>query len=111
MKMWGLRRIESIMSSNAILFQSARFMNTYKLDSDKPFNPEKVQKVLEEILLEALEGPYDEVKCPLKAKQASAAIRAKIKEMEFDRYLSQIEVVEYYFFPACAITRYTVIIK
>lgn len=60
-------------------------MNTYKLDSDKPFNPEKVQKILEEILLEALEGPYDEIKCPLRAKQASAAIRAKVKELEFDR--------------------------
>ncbi|XP_044747208.1 dynein light chain Tctex-type protein 2B [Coccinella septempunctata] len=66
--------------------KSARYMNTYKLDSEKPFNPEKVKKILEEILLEALEGPYDEVKCPLKAKQASAAIRAKVKELEFDRY-------------------------
>ncbi|KAK9892135.1 hypothetical protein WA026_018333 [Henosepilachna vigintioctopunctata] len=63
-----------------------RYMNTYKLDSDKPFNQEKVQKILEEILLEALEGPYDEAKCPIKAKQASLAIRARVKEFEFDRY-------------------------
>ncbi|KAL3288224.1 hypothetical protein HHI36_002673 [Cryptolaemus montrouzieri] len=66
--------------------KAARFLNTYKLDSDKPFNSEKVQKIMEEILLEALEGPYDEAKCPLKAKQASGAIRAKVKELEFDRY-------------------------
>lgn len=62
-------------------------MNTYKLNSDNPFNVEKVEKILEGVLLEALENlTYDPEKCPKLAKWASGVIRAKVKEEEFDRY-------------------------
>ncbi|KAJ8962558.1 hypothetical protein NQ318_000951 [Aromia moschata] len=47
----------------------ARYLNTYKLDSDNPFNPEKVNKILEAVMMEALENlEYDTDKCPKQAK-------------------------------------------
>ncbi|KAJ8973117.1 hypothetical protein NQ317_011045 [Molorchus minor] len=78
------------MSSNSLIAQPvevARLMNTYKLDPDKPFNPEKVTNILESVMVEALENlTYDTDKVPKQAKWASSAIRAKVKEMEFDRF-------------------------
>lgn len=69
-----------------ILSQAVRYMNTYKLESDNPFNPEKVDKILETVMIEALENlTYDMEKCPKQAKWASMAIRAKVKALEFDR--------------------------
>ncbi|XP_023311658.1 tctex1 domain-containing protein 1-B [Anoplophora glabripennis] len=67
--------------------KAVRYMNTYKLESDNPFNPEKVDKILESVMIEALENlTYDMEKCPKQAKWASMAIRAKVKALEFDRY-------------------------
>lgn len=67
-------------------FQTARYMNSYKLDSDKPFNVEKAEKILEYVLIEALEGlTYDPDQCAKKAKWATSTVRTKLKEMEFDR--------------------------
>lgn len=64
-------------------------MNSYKLDSDNPFNPEKVQKILESVMVEAFENlTYDPDKCPKQAKWASSAIRAKVKELQFDRFIT-----------------------
>lgn len=61
-------------------------MNSYKLDSDSPFNVEKVEKILQTVLTETLEDlTYDPEKCPKQAKKASAIIRSKVKELEFDR--------------------------
>lgn len=61
-------------------------MNTYKLYSDNPFNPERVEKILKEVMIEALENlSYDSDKCPKQAKWASSAIRARVKEQDFDR--------------------------
>lgn len=61
-------------------------MNSYKLDSDKPFHVEKVEKILQEVLNEALENlQYDPDKCPKQAKWATSAIRARVKEQDFDR--------------------------
>jgi hypothetical protein len=61
-------------------------MNTYKLDADNPFNSDKVHKILEGVMIEALENlTYDPDKCPKQAKWASSAIRAKVKELQFDR--------------------------
>lgn len=61
-------------------------MNTYKLSSDNPFNPERVEKILKEVMIEALEDlTYDSDKCPKQAKWASSAIRSRVKEQEFDR--------------------------
>lgn len=46
------------------IFQTARYMNTYKLDSDNPLNPEKVVKILKSTLMEAMENyTYDKDKC------------------------------------------------
>ncbi|XP_044265499.1 hepatoma-derived growth factor-related protein 2-like [Tribolium madens] len=67
--------------------KGARYMNTYKLESDNPFKPEKVTKILEAVMTEALENlTYDPEKCPKQAKWASSAIRAKVKELQFERY-------------------------
>lgn len=61
-------------------------MNSYKLDSDNPFQVERVEKILKDVLTEALEDlTYDTDKCPKQAKWASSAIRSKVKEQEFDR--------------------------
>lgn len=62
-------------------------MNSYKLDSDNPFDAEKVEKILQAVMIETLEDlTYDPDKCPKQAKKASSIIRAKVKELEFDRY-------------------------
>ncbi|CAH1968032.1 unnamed protein product [Acanthoscelides obtectus] len=66
--------------------KTARYMNTYKLESDNPFNHEKVDKILVNVMTEAIEGlKYDADKCSKQARWASSAIRAKVKELEFDR--------------------------
>lgn len=65
-------------------------MNTYKLESDNPFNPEKVDQILKSVLTEAMENLiYDPEKCPKQAKWASLAIRSKVKELEFDRFVNR----------------------
>lgn len=70
------------------LFQTAKFMNTYKLESENPFNVDKVEKILKEVLIEALDNlTYDPDKVPKQAKWASSVIRAKVKEQEYDRYV------------------------
>ncbi|KAJ8924403.1 hypothetical protein NQ315_007199 [Exocentrus adspersus] len=79
------------MSSNSLIapspVEAARFMNTYKLESDNPFNVEKVDRILEAVMMEALENlTYDPDKCPTQAKWASLTIKAKVKALEFDRY-------------------------
>lgn len=63
-------------------------MNSYKLDSENPFNPEKVEKIMEGVLQEAMENlQYDKETCPKQAKWASSTIRKKVKELEFDRFV------------------------
>ncbi|XP_056637322.1 dynein light chain Tctex-type 5 [Diorhabda sublineata] len=78
------------MSSNSLLTQThdiIRYANTYKLEPDNPFDPEKVEKVLKEILQEAMENlVYDPDQCVKQAKWASYTIRKKVKELNFDRY-------------------------
>ncbi|XP_057668322.1 dynein light chain Tctex-type 5-B-like [Diorhabda carinulata] len=65
----------------------ARFMNTYKLDSDNPFNNEKVDKILKSVMEETFnELKYDPEKCGKEAKWASNTIKAKVKQLEFERY-------------------------
>lgn len=61
-------------------------MNSYKLNSDNPFNVEKVEKILQAVMIETMEDlTYDPDRCPKQAKKASAIIRSKVKELEFDR--------------------------
>lgn len=83
---------------NKNLFQALRYLNTYKLDSDKPFNVEKVEKILKDVMIEALENlTYDPEKCPKQAKWATTAIKAKVKEQEFDRYVNIQKYIQCYF--------------
>lgn len=57
------------------------------MEADKPFNPEKVDKILEEVMQEVMENlQYDAEKCASTAKFASTQIRSKVKQLEFDRY-------------------------
>ncbi|XP_018334380.1 tctex1 domain-containing protein 2-like, partial [Agrilus planipennis] len=64
-----------------------RYMNTYKLWSDNPFNAEVVHKILVEIVDETIvKLIYEPDKVPKLAKWASGAIRTKVKELNFDRY-------------------------
>ncbi|KAF7265581.1 hypothetical protein GWI33_021033 [Rhynchophorus ferrugineus] len=78
------------MSTNSLFGydnESARYQNTYKLESDKPFNAEKVDKILKEVMEEALENlHYDSEKCPSQAKWAVGQIRHRVKQLDFDRY-------------------------
>lgn len=77
----------TIIFMQIIILQAPKFQNSYKLDSDRPFNHEKVEQILQEVLEEALQDlTYDPDKCSKQAKWASSAIRAKVKEQEFDRY-------------------------
>ncbi|XP_066245202.1 dynein light chain Tctex-type 5-like [Euwallacea similis] len=67
--------------------EGPRYQNTYKLDSDNPFNTEKVGKILQEVMNEIIENlQYDPEKCAAAAKHASVQIRGKVKQLEFDRY-------------------------
>ncbi|KAH0999051.1 dynein light chain Tctex-type 4-like isoform X1 [Dendroctonus ponderosae] len=67
--------------------KAAKYQNTYKMESEKPFNPEKVDKILEEVMQEVMENlQYDPEKCAATAKYASTQIRSKVKQLEFDRY-------------------------
>lgn len=67
-------------------FKVLRYMNSYKLESDKPFKPEFVEKLMQPILEEALDHvTYDPVELMKKAKSISSIIRTKVKEQEYDR--------------------------
>lgn len=73
-------------SGLTFFFQAVRYANSYKMESDNPFNPEKVDKILETVMKEALENlNYDKEKCLKQVKWASMLIRSKVKELEFDR--------------------------
>lgn len=62
-------------------------MNTYKLHSEKPFNPDKVKSIIVKTIEENISDDmtYDQDICPDKAKYISATIRQKVKDQEFDR--------------------------
>lgn len=84
--------VHQTVSSNDVL-QGPRYQNTYKLDSSNPFNAEKVDKILQEVMHEIIDNlHYDPEKCSSTAKYASMQIRSKVKQLEFDRYVSSIGV-------------------
>lgn len=77
---------QTVSSSNVL--QGPRYQNTYKLDSSNPFNAEKVDKILQEVMHEIIENlHYDPEKCSSTAKYASMLIRSKVKQLDFDRYV------------------------
>ncbi|CAG9820363.1 unnamed protein product [Phaedon cochleariae] len=64
-----------------------KYSNTYKLESDNPFNPEKVDNILKMVLMEAMENLiYDSDKCSKQAKWAASTIISKVLEFHFERY-------------------------
>ncbi|CAG9830206.1 unnamed protein product [Diabrotica balteata] len=77
------------MSSNSLLTQASeppKYANTYRLEPNNHFNSEKVENILKEIMLEALENlSYDPEQCAKQAKWASLMIKSKVKELQFDR--------------------------
>ncbi|XP_050500344.1 dynein light chain Tctex-type 5-A [Diabrotica virgifera virgifera] len=78
------------MSSNSLLTPASeppKYANTYRLEPINHFNSEKVDNILKEIMLEALENlNYDPEQCAKQAKWASLMIKSKVKELNFDRY-------------------------
>ncbi|KAL1513019.1 hypothetical protein ABEB36_002504 [Hypothenemus hampei] len=67
--------------------KAAKYQNTYKLESNNPFNSEKVDKILKEVMEEVMENlQYDPDKCVSVARFASSQIRNKVKQLEFHRY-------------------------
>ncbi|CAG9854409.1 unnamed protein product [Phyllotreta striolata] len=83
----------------------ARFQNTYKMEPDKPYNPEKVLSIIKTVLEEAFEAytafrtdeegeltdmkyylPYNPDLCVKQAKWVSETVRNKVKELQFSRY-------------------------
>lgn len=72
---------------NRIVLQVVKYMNTYKLYSDHPFNVDKVQSILIQVLTELITDDmiYDPEVCRTKALETSNTIRSRIKEQEYDR--------------------------
>lgn len=61
-------------------------MPTYRLDSQKPFNVEQVQKLLQEYVPGELENHvYSAVESVALAKRMSSELREKIKEELYER--------------------------
>lgn len=68
------------------LFQVARYMNTYRLDSRRPFNVESVQKVLQEVLTRDLaEVHYEPTNVTRLGVSIAGEIRTRVKQLNFDR--------------------------
>ncbi|KAF5305102.1 hypothetical protein FQA39_LY09364 [Lamprigera yunnana] len=64
-----------------------KYMNTYKLQSDKPFHVAKVEQILNDVLTEALENlTYNSEKCSHLTKWATAVIKDRVKSEKYDRY-------------------------
>ncbi|KAK4884121.1 hypothetical protein RN001_000392 [Aquatica leii] len=86
-----------------------RYMNSYKIDSDNPFCIEKVEKILRDVLDEAINNlTYDVIKCVNQAKWASNAIRMRVKEEEYDRYrlIVLVTIGEKRYHDMCCIVRF-----
>ncbi|XP_050305915.1 uncharacterized protein LOC126743034 [Anthonomus grandis grandis] len=65
----------------------AKYQNSYRLESQNPFNAEKVDKILKEVMNELIENlQYDPEKCAQTAKVASGLIRTRVKGLDFERY-------------------------
>lgn len=61
-------------------------MNTYRLESKKPFNVESVQSVLQEIITRDLaEAHYEPNNMTKTCVALAGEIRSKVKQLNFDR--------------------------
>ncbi|RZF48413.1 hypothetical protein LSTR_LSTR007580 [Laodelphax striatellus] len=67
--------------------QGIKYCNSYRLHSKNPFHPEKVQKLLQEVMDERLTDlVYEQTACTKLCVELAADIRAKVKALLFDRY-------------------------
>ncbi|XP_030753423.1 fibrous sheath CABYR-binding protein isoform X2 [Sitophilus oryzae] len=97
----GLGSVLDIKSNVADAYdkKSTRYQNTYRLESENPFNPQKVDKILKDVMEEALNNlQYDPDKCPSQAKWAVTQIRTKVKQLDFDRFLWDAEKDRYAYY-------------
>ncbi|KAK4884111.1 hypothetical protein RN001_000382 [Aquatica leii] len=95
--------------ATSIAVEMPKFMNTYRLESNKPFQVERVEKILKEVLTEALDNlAYDVEKCPNQAKWASGVIRDRIKAEEYDRYklVIMVTIGEKRYQDMCCVVRF-----
>ncbi|KAK3593896.1 hypothetical protein CHS0354_011499 [Potamilus streckersoni] len=73
-----------------------RFENTYQLgpDDDKRFKPKKVETVMHDMLRETLaEVDYERELCSRLSRLLSDTIKAKVKELNFQRYKLMVQVI------------------
>ncbi|CAG9818566.1 unnamed protein product [Phaedon cochleariae] len=65
----------------------AKYMNSYVMSSQNPFNPEKVMKIMKTVMEEAMAHlSYDPQACNKQAKWASASVRSKVRQLNYHRY-------------------------
>ncbi|GLH12629.1 Uncharacterized protein GBIM_17345 [Gryllus bimaculatus] len=67
--------------------QPPRLQNTFRLESQRPFRPERVTQLLEEVVTAELQAQaYDADECARRAVSLAGDIRARVKALDYDRY-------------------------
>ncbi|XP_018910819.1 dynein light chain Tctex-type protein 2 isoform X2 [Bemisia tabaci] len=68
--------------------QVLKYANSYQLESKNKFCPEKVERILHEVVAESVtvDTRYDAVESPKMALKLSADLRERVKDLQFDRY-------------------------
>ncbi|KAK7790155.1 hypothetical protein R5R35_002626 [Gryllus longicercus] len=73
--------------------QPPRLQNTFRLESQRPFRPERVTQLLEEVVTAELQGrAYDADECARRAVSLAGDIRARVKALDYDRYKYIVKV-------------------
>lgn len=64
-----------------------KYANSYQLESKNKFCPEKVERILHEVVAESVtvDTRYDAVESPKMALKLSADLRERVKDLQFDR--------------------------
>lgn len=63
------------------------YENTYKMEPPKKFRPDQVKPIIEKVLATNLEGKkYDPIECSILSKALADDIKARVKELQFERY-------------------------
>ncbi|XP_043280404.1 dynein light chain Tctex-type 5-like isoform X2 [Venturia canescens] len=69
------------------LDKAPKFQNTYRLDTEKPFKIDPVDKIVKSVMLNRLEdASYDVKECPKLCSQVASEIRKRILKLDFKRY-------------------------
>ncbi|XP_015514732.1 dynein light chain Tctex-type 5-like isoform X1 [Neodiprion pinetum] len=78
--------IQAAINSSAIP-KAPKYENSYRLESNKPFNVDPVDKIISQVMTNNLEDiVYDPKECPKLCAEISADIRDRIRKQNFDRY-------------------------